>query len=963
MRGIIVKSLGVAGLAASLAATSFGQADWSAQCIEPCNDTPFSNPYGVTNLVSQLMGVSMGVTGNVGYGDFADPDCGGDNDIPCFTTVQNINVIGRFGFMIGSEGSIQDQFPTDPGAAGFTDDFMVLTFGMPDAPGGSSCYASTVVDGTRTRFGSNGINLLFTGLSNRYFRCQSTDGDIAVQLTVSVVGDAVQFSWLLTNNGTDTHNVGLWFGAGLAMIANGSDTNGAEMSHWSPPTPTNTFLPGKLGYVVLSSGTKPPLTEHRYRRNVNPSGFPQVAEFLFGQTSPFGLKVENGPTTATMTSSGQSDATEVSEFVLGQQFFLLGRIQDDNNFPDVIFPPIDPNDPDLGSDVLMLDNTAFIQKYPEVPVAPGTARRITHYFRSTWGNSNYTPPYAAVVDAPRLIAEDINGTAGGQNGLVPNPMTIRVYIDNVGGYATVNQEFPLSDVRITLTLPQGLTLAAGETAVKTINTVAPRAIQHVQWQVEADGVAFGDLPYSVKVEPVPGPTKILNGTIRVASTPRLVVEADANLLTTPWAFSDTSWEAILQMDQPTDFQAFVWDPQQQGYVISTSAERGKGVWIVSNADHGSIPLGGNPQRPPDVVTGGRTIQLHSGWNMIGNPYQYAIRVGELVGVSASAPEQSHPWAALVAQGVVSGSLAYYDNDTGDYVFTTGNDALIQPNRGYWVFVATQQDLSISFPAVYQPGLPESFRSEEGRWVQNDRQWRLQIAARTNGSLDAQNFVGQARNAAEAARLKVLEPPITPVHNVQLAIEETVNGRPTQFAQSLTDRTGRKEWKVKATTTEAGTVHLTWPNIATVPKNTRFRITDLSTGTTRDMRQVSGYQFEAAANSTREFKIEAIPGGISQVVIGNVVVTRPGRGPNDAFAISYTLSNSATTTIRILSGSGREVYTVARGRADTAGENTATWALRDNAGRAVAPGAYRVEILAETSDGERVRRVVPINVIR
>jgi hypothetical protein len=273
-------------------------------------------------------------------------------------------------------------------------------------------------------------------------------------------------------------------------------------------------------------------------------------------------------------------------------------------------------------------------------------------------------------------------------------------------------------------------------------------------------------------------------------------------------------------------------------------------------------------------------------------------------------------------------------------------------------------MTISFPAVYQPFLPESSRAV-GRWVQNDRQWRLQFSARTNDSLDAQNFVGQAKNAADANRMRIMEPPITPVHDVELAIKETVNGQPMRLAQSLSERTGRKEWTLEATTTRAGSVHLTWPNMSTVPRKIRFRLTDLATGTTRDLRQVSGYTFEASGPSTREFKIEALPGGISQVLIGNVSVGRAGggRAPGEPFTINYTLSNSATTTIRILSGSGKEVFAIARGRADNAGQNSATWTLRDNANRLVAPGAYRVEILAETPTGERVRRVVPINVIR
>lgn len=966
----IVRTLGLATLGLAGAVPASAQfSDWDFQCIDPGTTTPYSNPFVVTSLLNDLMGVSMGVAGTVTYGDAGTPDPPGNDDIPCFTTTQTINVIGRFGFFIGPEGSIQDEFPSDTSASNFTDDFMSLTFGAPFSPGGSSSYVATSKNGTRTRFGTGGINLLFTGESNRYFRCQSAQNGIGIDLVVSVIGDAVQMSWLLTNQDAAAANIGLWFGAGLAMISNGSDVTGSSLSHYIPNTPTNFGLGAfgtKLGYVVNSSGGRPPLTEKRFRRAFNPTGFPQTVDYLFGQTSAYGMRLENGPTPSTTDNSGQSDATEANEFVQGQQFFLLGNIVNDNTFPDVIFPPIDPNDPDLTSDVGMLDNTGFIQKFPEQAVAAGGSRRITHYIRSPWGNANYTAPYAVVVDAPRLVAEDMDGGPGSANGLRPNPLPVRVYLDNVGGYATINQEIPLSSVRVTLSLSQGLSLAPGEVAIKTINSVPARQIRFVDFLIMADGIAVGDLPYSIKVEPVPGPTKILNGTIRVASTPRLVIKSDANLITAPWTFGDTAWETILApLVSPADFQAFNWDPQQQGYVISTSVERGKAAWIISNSDEGSIPLGGNPQRPADTAVGGHSIQLKSGWNLIGNPYNYAIKVGEIVGVSAATPQQAFTWQQLVNQGVVSGALVYYDNETQDYVYTQGLDAPMFPNRGYWVFVATAQDVTLSYPAVYAEFLPgSSRRQEEGRWVQSDKQWRLNLTARTNKSLDAQNFVGAARNAAEAKKLKFVEAPMTPIHNVGLAIQETVNGETRNYAQSLSEKSGRKEWKAIVTSTEAGTVSLSWPNVTTVPKNVRFRITDLSTGTSRDLRQISGYSFEATANSTREFKIEAIPGGVSQVVIGSINIGRANsRDVMSPFTINYTLSNDATTTVRILSGSGKEVFMIARGRADKAGENTAVWALRDNANRAVAPGSYRVEILAETPTGERVRRVAAINVIR
>jgi flagellar hook assembly protein FlgD len=130
-----------------------------------------------------------------------------------------------------------------------------------------------------------------------------------------------------------------------------------------------------------------------------------------------------------------------------------------------------------------------------------------------------------------------------------------------------------------------------------------------------------------------------------------------------------------------------------------------------------------------------------------------------------------------------------------------------------------------------------------------------------------------------------------------------------------------------------------------------------------MRTSSGYTFSATANSTREFKVQMDIGGAVRAVIGNLVVTRSGRDRNSPFTINYTLSSAASTTIRILGNNGKEVFTVTRGRADNAGENSATWNLKDNANRSVAPGTYRVEIVATTSEGDNVRRIVPVNVIR
>lgn len=912
---------------AVVSGSAFAQ-DWSI-CIDPENTQPRSTDHFAIGQQNILTVSATGVSGTTAY--FGD-------DGPCQAGVVTAEMRGGSGFAIGTEGTVQDQNWPDPGNT-FIDEFMVLTFGMPQDPARPFQKTAISVNGARTLFGANGLGF-FVGASDRYYQITTTNDGIAVRLRVNVIGDASRYEWQLTNTSTtDTRNVGLWWAQMMGMLSVFPDSTGAAASH-------NQRGGGKNGFVLLPSG-RPPVTDVRFNRLLDPNSFPAYAEFLFSQSTPVGLRVDNGPSPQTRDANGNSDATDVDEFVLGNTGQVVG------------FDTTDIGD-GITEDTGFLGDVGYIQKYNEQPVLPGESRTIVQYFRSPWGNGNYSGLYTAVVDAPRLVSSDPDGL----NGLAPNPMTIRVYIDNAQGFARAGNEISLQDVSITLSFPTNqLSLAPGEVATKNITSVAARQMRFVDFTVEADGIEFGDLPYRVAINSTPGGSKTIDGFVRVSTTPKLNVVTDAQLVSMPWRVDDTSWEAILGLQAPEDFRAYRWDPQQQGYVVASSAQRGFGTWIVSNAEFGPVDIQGNPSVPSDIPTGAPNIQLKSGWNMIGNPYPYAIPLAQIIGVPAGSSSGVRTWNELVSSGFVGSALVYYDTQLADYVFVQGNEAVLLPNRGYWVFVNTQQDLTLSYPAVFAPGLPGSTRRATNPWPQTDRQWRLQLAVRSDKSQDTQNYLGVAATKQEATALRLPEIPMTPVQNVSVSIEEMVNGKAMRMSQAYVEKASRRTWKIVATTTEATTATLTFPNLSTVPRNVRFRLTDLATNEVRDLRQLSGYAFTTNGAANREFQLEMIPGGTSRAVIGNVVVSQPGRNRQAPFTIKYTLSNDASTTIRILSGSGKEVFTVARGRADRTGENEAVWTMRDNANRLVAPGSYRVEILAETAEGERVRKTIPVNVIR
>jgi len=118
MSKTFLKALGVFALYALGTGAAHAQSFGWFECIDPMNMTPRSPDFGINHVENILFGTTFGVSGTVTYF--------GTNG-PCYTPAVTVHVAGRFGFQVGSEGSIQSSF----------DDNMMLTFGMPIDPGGS----------------------------------------------------------------------------------------------------------------------------------------------------------------------------------------------------------------------------------------------------------------------------------------------------------------------------------------------------------------------------------------------------------------------------------------------------------------------------------------------------------------------------------------------------------------------------------------------------------------------------------------------------------------------------------------------------------------------------------------------------------------------------------------------------------------------------------------------------------
>ncbi|MER3496099.1 MAG: hypothetical protein C4320_04420 [Armatimonadota bacterium] len=558
----------------------------------------------VFNKNNGMFGLTIGVQGTTTYGS-------GDTTNPGFCFYPNggsvtANARGRYGFWIYGQGTIQS--PTDDG--------MALTFGMPASPGGSWGYA-TIQQGapgqavTSSLFGRNGFELLFNGESDTYVYAQTVNGNVRIGARFDVIGDACRINWSLQNISNGPLNIGLQTGHIISLLSattnesRGGPGGGGESE-------VADAVAGNGPVFVDVSGNRPPLVERRYRRAIDPVNFPSSISFLYSQSDAVGMRINNTKTDATTDPADQSQSlTDVDEVALGSRVLLLGGFRggDKDAFPDFTF-----GDP---SDVGFLNVPAYIQKYYPSSVPNGGRRTIVQFINSPWSDALYGRPYSVVVDTPKVINLAENDATTFQQ----NPFTIRVNVDNDRGFSTVERELPLEDVKITLNLPAGMRTVGPN--IRTISRIQPRAIAFTDFVVQVDPEVSGDQTYSVTIQPSPGPTKTVTGTLRVVSQPRLRIAAGANLISSPFIFQNPVWEDILGLQFDTDFQAFNWDPVQQDYVISTGPIRGYGTWIVSRADRGVITLQSNPTKPNDALPdqgGAPLISLKQGWNLIGNPY-------------------------------------------------------------------------------------------------------------------------------------------------------------------------------------------------------------------------------------------------------------------------------------------------------------------------------------------------------
>ncbi|HWD39297.1 MAG TPA: hypothetical protein VG944_10640 [Fimbriimonas sp.] len=974
-----------------ITSSSVGGWDYDPNCIDPNNTAPFSADYNVYRLENDLMASGIGVQGTVSW-KFCNP----------VGPAASVPVRGRIGFQIGAQGTVQDDLRFAQGLFDVSsDNFEDLTYGMSGGhdPFGFGVYSTQSGSGwsfarvLQQKPGGNVTTFLYgsaqfsgyVGASNRYMYTDQVANNIDTRCIIDVIGDAARVTWTLTNQSGAPLNLGLWYGQWVflvggrfALSGNGLDPGsnyGDTLGYISNPTAPPVQQDAQP--YVLVPGQKPVVVGHRFIAATDPGNFPAWCDFtgspLFGSISPQlggGFQVVNAPYSNVSDENGQSDQTPVDEFDIGDIDFLLGgngAAITDPKFNDIIF-----------NDAFFSLDCAYLQKWQPTLVANGQSRNIVTYYRSTWGDSSYANGYTAVVDTPKVISSNRSNPST----FDPNPFWIQVNVDNTGGFGLVNTPVPMSNVKVTLKLSQGM-YAVGNPTQTTITKVIPSIpalnIGRADFHIQVDPTVFGVLPYSVTIDPSVGAEKVINGSINVAATPTLLVRGGPNLVTSPWVLGNATWEEVLAPLEPeADFQAYTWDPIQQAYVIQTSPVRGGGTWIISKSDHGFFALGGNPSQPTDEFPpslGAPSVTLQQGWNLVANPYNYSFQLGQLVGVPQGTTT-TLPYSQMVAQGIFDGSFAYYQQDLQTYNFIDGNSAYLLPNYGYWVFVT--EPVALVFPPVFDLFVRSAPASDTFHQTYNH--WKLQLAAQNGNRQDLSTIVGLDTTPNEAMRMQVHKAPLVPVkaginpNAVRAYVATTSSAASTsqgigtrssfggQYAQYFHTVPGKQVYSYNVYSHKGGNVTITWPNLASIPTNLDVKVTDVTApgqSVTIDARKAAGYSFTSKAQSTEKFQVTITPLGTVREAINNVTTKVHNAGSTKNMTINWDLTTRGLVSMYVYKGT-THIGTIVVDRDGVVGKNTIEWPMRLLSGQLIQPGNYTLQITATGEGGDTATKLVNLS---
>jgi hypothetical protein len=425
----------------------------------------------------------------------------------------------------------------------------------------------------------------------------------------------------------------------------------------------------------------------------------------------------------------------------------------------------------------------------------------------------------------------------------------------------------------------------------------------------------------------------------------------------PLQLDTTSVRSVLEDDfgpyDPYQWRLFWWHREQYRYVAydATEATRiyfdfrpGRAYWLVSSTER-TFDVGRGRTVSLDSMV---SVPVDSGWNMIGNPFNFPVRWEDC---SVSSDSVTTPYG--------------YDSDNG----IQPDQPTLEPWKGYWVYNWGATGANLLVPPKSN-GMQKAARGRTGL-VQSlaKGEWLIQLSAETKARRDSYNFAGVKNGARET--FDSFDRPDPPAVEAGIALSFDHGDWKRHAGTYAADIRGAGErghvWRFRVESrTPEEEVTLGWKFIQTLPEGWEAYLFDLVEGTSVKLADLPSKRYKTgkAPVDARTFKlvagsrefIAAESEGIPLEPVAFQLFQNYPNPFNPETVIHYSIPKNGHAELVLYNALGQKVRTLIDADAKT-GAHGAVWNGRDDSGRLLPSGVYIYRL--KTPESAAVRKMILI----
>ncbi len=482
-------------------------------------------------------------------------------------------------------------------------------------------------------------------------------------------------------------------------------------------------------------------------------------------------------------------------------------------------------------------------------------------------------------------------------------------------------------LQVSTSLSFATTVFDDSTLTDTVKTLGPPIIQNgttYYWRVRGRNArgagAFAQIKSFATIPAYPA-SFTLSTTVSYAQRPNAgdYSATEYRIVGMPGA-SNARVSSILEGTQNLDWVAY-WDngAPSNNFVpfdgsLNFNFSTGRAFWILRK---GPLNISSTvPTAPLDTTTNSVDIPLHSGWNLITNPFATTI-----------------PWSEV--QTANSSTLSPIYKFEGSFAISSS----LEPYKGYYYFKdasSPQNALKIPF-GLFTSALAKTSVATTG--------WRASIELIAGGYNDNTSSFGIDAGAREGLDSLEYRKPRSfgDIPSVQFMRPEWDNNF-SSFATDFRPAVGDLQtWKFNVHSISRELMELRFDEIERIPSEYKAYLIDERQAKFIDLRDEARYKFSSPFPSS-EFSIIVGQAGKVQEVLNSVGPKEFSLGNNfpnpfnPTTTIPIALPQTADVIVKVYNVLGEEVRTIFSG-ALNAGRYYLVWDGKDKSGNTVASGIY------------------------